>query len=195
MPRQAGKIRQIGKSTRNDGIKPIRRLKIFDALSHYLDIFQLQFDTRLLQKSGFFMIAFDQRHTASRVAPKPVESRASQRHCRRRQYAVRRCAAKPPGYRANAGPALFPVHVPRSDYAPGSTSGSARGIATCAFGFRAEAESQDCDSFSELRRQTHALFFFFWPEKPRFTCTSNNEIAAGVMPEIRAACPAVSGLN
>ena len=30
--------------------------------------------------------------------------------------------------------------------------------------------------------------------KPRFTCTSNNEMAAGVMPCMRAAWPTVSGL-
>ena len=30
--------------------------------------------------------------------------------------------------------------------------------------------------------------------KPRFRCTSRSEIAAGVMPEMRAACPIVSGL-
>ena len=29
--------------------------------------------------------------------------------------------------------------------------------------------------------------------KPRFKCTSNKEIAAGVTPEMRAACPTVCG--
>src|SRR5690349_18468796 len=47
---------------------------------------------------------------------------------------------------------------------------------------------------SGLRR--HALFFsVFLLLRPRFRCTSRSEIAAGVIPEIRAACPIVSGLN
>ena len=64
-----------------------------------------------------------------------------------------------------------------------------------ALGFLRNCESEGGDSVSKTRRQAHALCFFSGREKPRFTCTSNKEMAAGVMPEIRAAWPAVSGLN
>ena len=39
--------------------------------------------------------------------------------------------------------------------------------------------------------RTHAVFCA--APKPRFRCTSSNEMAAGVIPEMRAACPSVSG--
>ena len=45
--------------------------------------------------------------------------------------------------------------------------------------------AQRRDTVLKLLCNTHAIFFA--SEKPRFKCTSNNEMAAGVMPEMRAA--------
>src|SRR4051812_41927829 len=69
------------------------------------------------------------------------------------------------------------------------------GLQQVALGLLRNCEPERAGSVGETRHQAHALCFFSGCEKPRFTCTSNKEMAAGVMPEIRAACPAVSGLN
>ena len=72
MSSQSDKIAQIGKSAGNNNIEFVFRVKAFNTLSYNLDILQLQFNAHLLQKYGFFMIAFDQGHM-------PVRSRQSQR--------------------------------------------------------------------------------------------------------------------
>src|SRR5688500_12531854 len=72
MSSQSDKITQIGKSAGNNNNEFVFRVEVFNTLRHYLDIFQLQFNSRLLQKYGFFMVAFDQRDM-------PIRSRQSQR--------------------------------------------------------------------------------------------------------------------
>ena len=56
----------------------------------------------------------------------------------------------------------------------------------------AENLEQRIETLRELRLQDHALFCCA-DANPRFKCTSRIEIAAGVTPEMRAACPSVSG--
>src|SRR6266536_3300989 len=61
---------------------------------------------------------------------------------------------------------------------------------------RIDVEAERGDASGERLSEHHAVSFS-WPGSaslnPRLRCTSNNEIAAGVMPEMRAACPSVSG--
>src|SRR5687767_15740615 len=53
-------------------------------------------------------------------------------------------------------------------------------------------EPQFCESAVERGLRRHALFLSSgW--KPRFKCASRSEIDAGVIPEMRAAWPMVSG--
>src|SRR6185295_15589363 len=61
---------------------------------------------------------------------------------------------------------------------------------------RWQRELQFAETGIESGLRRHALFFSaFLLLNPRFKCTSSNEMAAGVIPEIRAACRIVSGLN
>src|SRR5688572_13388592 len=59
-----------------------------------------------------------------------------------------------------------------------------------------QSQVQFAETVVERGPRRHAIFFSAFPLlNPRFKCTSKSEIAAGVIPEIRAACPIVSGLN
>src|SRR5215213_873707 len=55
-----------------------------------------------------------------------------------------------------------------------------------------KVERQFSEPALERGLRCHALFLSSG-RKPRFRCTSNSEIAAGVMPWMRAAWPSVSG--
>src|SRR5438477_5113089 len=59
-----------------------------------------------------------------------------------------------------------------------------------------DLEAQGADATGERRPERHADNFSGLGRaslNPRFRCTSNSEIAAGVTPEMRAAWPMVSG--
>ena len=64
------------------------------------------------------------------------------------------------------------------------------------------ALSRQCEMVHTFRTQRvdyrwldyRGIGYYFAPLNPRFKCTISNATAAGVTPEIRLACPTVSGL-
>ena len=94
-------------------------------------------------------------------APKPEEFPANPRHCRRRQYAVPRCMAESPGYRANAGSALFPAHVRREIMHPVPLLNQREILQQLEFGFHAEAENLGRRFRQQAASPDSCAFLFF----------------------------------
>ena len=187
----ADKITQLSKSAAGNHVELFAHHCLYPAGNH-LHIVQAQLNRRLLQKRGFFAVGIQQRHrqiracnrnrnTGHTAAGSDINQPARLCHIRQQGQAVEDVVADYRLLIAQGGEVIGAVPFFQQLH-KGQQLQLLR---------HAERDAHLLQAVLQMAFQiTHAVFA---PSNPRFKCTINKATAAGVTPEMRAACPTVSG--
>ena len=217
MPRARGdERREVGERARDHDVERRRRREVLDARGRRRSTLRERRarSTACVQERALLVVAVEQRRRASRAARSRAGCRARRRRCRRRaaRSAVRARQVRQHGERvehvvrdhalrlADRGQVVRAVPLrEQREVGERAASRCAGGSATP----RAPRARAECPRRASAtpasrghRRRCRAgtrRAGCGAARKPRFRCTSSSEIAAGVMPEMRAAWPIVSG--